>query len=232
MAPPFPDRVDPRHPVGGDEERLLHRLDDIEDEGRLVRDKWAPPSDIDADLTLFRTGGGPSGKKYFTANFIEAFIDRMVAQLTDNRPFSRIESRKVGLHDVAFGLDRAVKVIWEEADMQRQACKLAHLAATTRSAGLYTGYDPSSDDITLEPIRIDQVSLDPKIQEAARVARGDYMFIRRIMSLDELVVRFPGRGASVVADAALSDMRPSESGSNEGVLGGLRRAVVSPSGRQ
>ena len=229
MATPYPDRVDTRQPPDKAEERLLGRLDDIEDEGRLVRDKWAPPADIDSDLTLFRTGGGPHGKKYFTANFIEAFVDRMVAQLTDNRPFIRIEPRKAGLKDVAFGLDRIAKVLWEEADMQRQAFKLCHLAATTRSAGLYTGYDPSTDEILLEPIRIDQVSLDPKIQEAARVSRGDYLFIRRIMATDELVIRFPGRGASVEPDAALSDMRPSEAGgATASILGGLRRVLVSP----
>ena len=230
MASLFPDRVDTRKAPDAVEERLLRRLDDIEDEGRLVRDKWAPPSDIDADLLLFRTGGGPTGKKYFSVNFIEAFIDRMVAQLTDNRPFIRIEPRKAGLHDVTSGLDRVAKVIWEEADMQRQAFKMAHLAATTRSAGLHTSYDPSTDEIVLEPIRLDQVSFDPKIQEAARISRGDYLMIRRIMSTDELVVRFPGRGASVEPDAALSDMRPSESGSNDSVLGGLRRVITSPIG--
>ena len=221
MASPFPDRVDTRKAPDAVEERLLRRLDDIEDEGRLVRDKWAPPSDIDADLLLFRTGGGPTGKKYFSVNFIEAFIDRMVAQLTDNRPFIRIEPRKAGLHDVTSGLDRVAKVIWEEADMQRQSAKMAHLAATMRSGGFYTGFDTHEIEVDLEPLRIDQVVFDPKIQEAARVSKdADYLSITRVTPLAELRDRYLGRGASIKADAALSNFKPANAEK--------RRTILSP----
>lgn len=193
--------------VSPDEQKLLDKLDDFYDEGKRCRDEWAPPKDLERDLELFRTGGGPE-KKHFAANFIEAFVDRMVAQLTDNRPITRIEARKAGIRGVSRTLDTVSRAVWDDASMQRQACKMAHLAATMRSAGLYTGYDPVLDEVNLEPLRIDQVAFDPRVQEAARVGRSaDYLFIRRVVPTAELAARFPGRGAAVTPDARLSNLR-------------------------
>ena len=223
MANDLPARFDTHNPNAQDESRLLDKLEALRDEGKRVRDKWAPPSDIEKDINLFRDGGSPGGstQKHFSANFIEAFIDRQISQLTDNRPIVRIDSRKVGLKAVAHVVDRAARIVWEEADTQRQAAKMAHLAATMRSAGFYTGYDPREDEISLEPLRIDQVVFDPKVEEAARVSKdADYLSICRVTPLAELRDRYPGRGASVKPDAALSNFRPSE--------GDKRRTVLSP----
>lgn len=214
----LPTRIDLTKRASADESELVKRLEALEEEGTRVRDKWAPAADLDRDLQLFRTGGGPD-RKFFNANFIEAFVDRMVAQLTDNRPIIRVESMKQGLRGVARALDRGVRILWEEADLQRQTFKMAHLAATMRSAGLYTGYDPFEDDIVLEPLRVDQVILDPKVTEAARVSKNsDYLSITRVVTLDELRTRFPGRGASVAADSKLSNLTPREAGGSKTVL--------------
>jgi len=195
-----------------DEQELLHRLDDLYEEGEGVRDERRDPKDVESDLNLFRGDVGPS-KKYMAANFIEAFIDRMVAQLTDNRPIIRVEAYKAGLHPVARVMNKVVRTVWDDADMQRQAFKMAHLAASSASAGLYTGYDPARDEITLETLRLDQVVIDPKIREAARIGQAaDYVFITRIVPLDELRVRFPGRGAAVEPDKRLSNLRVKKAG--------------------
>ena len=195
-----------------DEQELLHRLDDLYEEGEGVRDERRDPKDIESDLNLFRGDVGPS-KKYMAANFIEAFIDRMVAQLTDNRPIIRVEAYKAGVHGVARAMNKVARTVWDDADMQRQAFKMAHSAAVAASAGLYTGYDPARDEITLETLRLDQVVIDPKIREAARVGHAaDYVFIKRIVPLDELRVRFPGRGAAVEPDKRLSNLRVKKEG--------------------
>src|SRR3990167_8272455 len=157
--------------TSADEQKLLDMIDDLYDEGKRCREKWAPPKDLARDLDLFRGDYGPA-KKHFAANFIEAFVDRMVAQLTDSRPINRIESRKADLHEVAEVLGKVADVVLVDAAMQRQAHKMAHLAATMRSAGIYTGYDPLTDEVILEPLRIDQVTFDPRVQEAARVGRA------------------------------------------------------------
>ena len=194
-----------------DELKLLRKLDDLYDEGKRKRDAWAPPKDIERDLKLFRGEVGPkSGEAHFTANFIETFIERMVSRLTDTRPILRTENRKAGLRNVALVAKRVIQAIWDETDMQRNTYKMAHNAATTRSAGLYTGYDPVTDTIELEVLRLSQVVFDPRVIEAARVDRdSNYLFVDRVRPLDELRRRFPGRGGLVKPDADLSDIIPS-----------------------
>ena len=191
--------------------KLLRKLDDLYDEGKRKRDAWAPPKDIERDLKLFRGEVGPrSGEAHFTANFIEAFIERMVSRLTDTRPVLRVENRKAGLRNVALTAKKIVQAIWDETDMQRNTYKMAHNAAITRSAGLYTGYDPVTDLIELEVLRLSQVVVDPRVIEAARVDRdANYLFIDRVRPLEEIRRRFPGRGGLVKPDADLSDIIPS-----------------------
>ena len=214
-----------------DEQELLHRLSDMYDEGEGVRDQWRDPKDVERDLDLFRGDVGPA-KKYMAANFIEAFIDRMVAQLTDNRPIIRVEPYKAGLHAVARIMNKVVRGVWDESDMQRQAFKMAHLAASMSSAGLYTGYDPSRDEIDLEVLRQDQVVTDPKVKEAGRLSRADYVFIKRIVALDELKVRFPGRGASIDADKRLSNLRSKKDGGARTLVSPILDAAKSFFGQQ
>lgn len=208
-----PDRIDvaARRPTG-DEADFLAYLDRLHDEGERARDHWAPPDALREHFALLRGEVGPK-KRFFSLNFIDAFIDRMVAQLTDNRPILRINSRKAGLRGVARALDRAIRTLWDEADVQRQTFVMAHLAAVMGSAGLYVAYDPSNDEIVLETVRLDQVVIDPKAREAARIgSTADYLMIERIVSLDELRMRFPGRGGSVEPDAHLSDIHPVKQG--------------------
>lgn len=205
-----------------DEDKLLDRLDALRAEGKRVRDKWAPSADIAKDLELFRTGGKPAGsqEQHFNGNFIEAFIDRQVSQLTDNRPIIRIDARKYGLKQTSIVLDKIARIVWEEADIQRQSSKMVHLAATMRSAGFYTSYDPNEDEICIEPLRLDQFICDPKVNEAARVSKdADYMSISRVFPLAELRQRYPGRGDSVKSDASLSNFKPGEAKS---------RSILSP----
>lgn len=211
------ERTDTRHSAA--EQTLIRVLDDLYDEGKKVRDRWAPEKDIEGDLKLYRGEVGPKDREpWFECNFIEMFTERMVSQVTDNRPIMRVEPRKAGLSNVALVLDKVVRAEWEAAEMQRQAFKMAHNAATTRSAGLYTGWDPISSQIVLETLKISQVVLDPAVCEAALAARGEYLFIDRVRPVSDLVHRFPGRGGAVKADAIVS----------ESPIGAKKRGILSP----
>ena len=176
MPVTFPARVDldsRNRRQSADEQDLLKALDQLHDEGKEVRDRWATPKDIERDLKLYRGEVGPTGRDpYFEANFIEAFINRMVDQLTDNRPGLRVEARKAGLRNVANVVTKVVSATWDDMVMQRQAYKMCHSAATMRSAGLYTGYDPISDEIVLETIQLPQVTMDPAVTEAGLIKKA------------------------------------------------------------
>ena len=185
-----------------DELALLKHLDQLQEEGERARERWAPKADRERDIKLYRGQVGPkTGDAYFKANFIQTFVDRMVQQLTDSRPILRVDSRKTGLKTMAQVSQKVADAVWEEAKMQRQTFKMAHNAAITRSAGLYTGYDWATDEIVLEVVKNSQVVFDPAVEEAALLSRAEYLSIDRIRPLSELVYKFPGRGGFVTADA-------------------------------
>ena len=202
-----------------DEPKLLSYLDELQQEGERARERWAPKVDRERDIKLYRGQVGPkTGDAFFKANFIQTFVDRMVQQLTDSRPILRVESRKLGLKNVAQVSQKVVDAVWEEAKMQRQTFKMAHNAAITRSAGLYTGYDPTTDAIMLEVVKNSQVIFDPAVEEAALLSLAEYVAIDRIRPLSELIYKFPGRGGFVKADANVT-LDPA---------GSSRRTVLSP----
>ncbi len=188
-----------------DEKVLLKKLKSLRQEAmdhkkRVL--KRVDGSTEDDDIKLYRGEVGPKDR-FFDGNFVQAFIDRMVAQLTDNRPTLRVEHRKVGLKTMAKVLEKAIHAVWQESDLQRQSYKMCHNAAVKCSSGIYTGYDPTVDDIYFEVLRQDQVLCDPVVNEAGLIDRGEYVFIRRVKPLSELKVRFPGRGALVKPDSSL-----------------------------
>ena len=188
-----------------DERELLARLGDLRKEGEEAKKRYLTRPDSaseEDDLKLYRGEIGPKDR-YFDGNFTQAFIDRSVAQLTDNRPILRVEHRKVGLKTTAKTLEKAISAIWQESDLQRQAYKMCHNAAIQRSSGIYTGYDPTTDEIYFEVLRQNQIICDPVVTEAGLIDRGEYLFIKRVKPLSELKMRFPGRGAQVKADTAL-----------------------------
>ena len=212
MAEDFSPRVDTRvAQQGADERDLLDTLETLRKEAEEAKKAHCTHADgltEEDDLKLYRGEVGPKDR-FFDGNFTQAFIDRMVAQLTDNRPTLRVEHRKVGLRKTANTLGKAVTAIWQESDLQRQAYKMCHNAATMRSAGIYSGYDPVSDEIYFEVLRIPQVFCDPVVVEAGLIDRGEYLIIERINPLSEMRTRFPGRGALVKADASLTATRRS-----------------------
>lgn len=188
-----------------DEKVLLRKLSNLRDEAEEAKKrvlKRPDSSSEEDDLKLYRGEVGPKDR-FFDGNFVQAFIDRMVAQLTDNRPTLRVEHRKVGLKVMAKVLEKAIHAVWQESDLQRQAYKMCHNAAVKRSSGIYTGYDPTMDDIYFEVLTQDQVFGDPIVTEAGLLDRGEYVFIKRVKPTSELKMRFPGRGAQVKSDSAL-----------------------------
>ena len=216
----LPPRVDTtQRKQSPDEVKLLGYLDELQQEGDRAKERWAPKADRERDIKLYRGQVGPkTGEVYFKANIIQTFVDRMVQQLTDNRPMLRVESRKLGLKNVSQIAAKVIDAVWEEAKMQRQTFKMAHNAAITRSAGLYTGYDPTTDEVVLEVLKSSQVIFDPAVEEAAMLSKAEYLAIDRIRPLSELVYKFPGRGGFVKADANVT-LDPA---------GAARRTVLSP----
>lgn len=204
--PPRIDTASPERNRSTDEKRnearLLGYLDELQKEGERHRDRWAPKEERERDIKLYRGKVGPkTGDPFFKANIVQTFVDRMVQQLTDNRPILRVESRKIGLKQVAQVAVKVADAVWEETRMQRQTYKMAHNAAITRSAGLYTGYDPATDEIVLEVIKNSQVIFDPAVEEAALLHKAEYLAIDRIRPCSELIYKFPGRGGLVKPDA-------------------------------
>lgn len=190
---------------GSDEQRLLKRLQELRTEAEESKKQALTRSDKltdEDDLKLYRGEVGPKDR-FCDGNFVQAFVDRAVAQLTDNRPILRVEHRKAGLKTMARTLEKAISAVWQESDLQRQAFKMCHNAAIQRSAGIYTGYDPTTDDIYFEVLKQDQLLVDPTVSEAGLIDRGEYLFIKRIKPLSDLRLRFPGRGAQVRSDTSL-----------------------------
>ena len=206
-----------KHPS---ENKLIECLDDLYEEGKKVRDRYLPPKQLEEDRKLYRGDWAKaSGKEpYFDANFIQAFIDRMTAQLTDNRPVLRIEHRKAGLKKLAQTTQKVTTAVWEECKMQRQLYKMCHTAGINACAGIYTGHDSEHDDVELEMLRLSQIVMDPMVKEAALLEKAEYLFVDRVQPLSLIRQRFPGRGAFVKADANISE-NPEEA---------KRRTVLSP----
>lgn len=191
--------------VSEDERVLLRKLGDLRKESEEYKKyilKRPDGCSEEDDIKLYRGEIGPKDR-FFDGNFVQAFIDRMVAQLTDNRPTLRVEHRKVGLKNMAKVLEKAIHAVWQESDLQRQAYKMCHNAACKRSSGIYTGYDPALDDIYFEVLQQDQVLCDPIVNEAGLLDRGEYVFVKRVRPLSDLQMRFPGRGALVRSDSSL-----------------------------
>ena len=122
------------------------------------------------------------------------------------RPVLRVEHRKAGLKTMAKTLEKATSAVWQESDLQRQCYKMCHNAAIQRSSGIYTGYDPTTDEIYFEVLTNKQILCDPVVTEAGLIDRGEYLFIERIKPLSDLRLRFPGRGAQVKPDSSLVNL--------------------------
>jgi len=220
-ATPPPDKDDTT------ECKLLERLDSIADEATRVKDHWVKDVDLTRDLDLYRGKlKGNADDRYFDCNFVGAFIDRMVAQLTDNRPIIRLENRKAGISKVARSVEKVIQCIWDESKVQRGLFKLANNAAVNRSAGLYTGYDVDTDTPCVELLRIAQVLIDPNVVESGQIDSAEYVRIERVMPLSEIRMKFPGRGALVKSDVNVSDIGK-EPKKRASMLDGFRSTTVS-----
>lgn len=154
------------------------------------------------DLKVYRGEVGPKDP-YFYGNFVQAFIDRETAQLTDTRPVLRVENRKAGLRVMANTLQQIIPHYWDSSNVQRQTHKMCHNAAIRASAGLYTGYDPIAGDNYLELVLKDQVVIDPCVKEAAMLNDAEYIIIERVKPIAELKARFGSRASMVKPDVRL-----------------------------
>jgi len=202
--------VKPDSPPDHDDDcegKLLKTLSDIADEAQRVKDHWVKDVDLTRDLDLYRgkLKGNPDDR-YFDCNFVGAFIDRMVAQLTDNRPIIRLENRKAGISKVARSVEKVIQCVWDESKVQRGLFKLANNAAVNRSAGLYTGFDTETDTPVVELLRIAQVLVDPNVVESGQLDSAEYVRIERVMPLAEIRLKFPGRGSLVKSDVNISQI--------------------------
>ena len=208
------------------EQKLLKMLDAIADEAQRVKDHWVKDVDLTRDLDLYRGKlKGNADDRYFDCNFVGAFIDRMVAQLTDNRPIIRLENRKAGISKVARSVEKVIQCVWDESKVQRGLFKLANNAAVNRSAGLYTGFDTETDTPVVELLRIAQVLVDPNVVESGQLDSAEYVRIERVMPLAEIRAKFPGRGSLVKSDVNISQLGQ-EPKKRSSMLDGLRSTTT------
>jgi hypothetical protein len=195
----------PGEKMSKDEQTLIDQLQalmsEASDKKKEQLTRYDETTDED-DLKVYRGEIGPKDR-FFDANFVQAFIDRESAQLTDNRPVLRVENRKAGLRAFASTIQKVMPFYWEESNVQRQTYKMCHNAAIRASAGIYTGYDPVTKDNYLELILKDQVMVDPCVKEAAMFDQGEYVIIERVKPLSELKKRFGARGALVKANVRM-----------------------------
>jgi len=222
--------VKPDSPPDHDDDcegKLLKTLSDIADEAQRVKDHWVKDVDLTRDLDLYRGKlKGNADDRYFDCNFVGAFIDRMVAQLTDNRPIIRLENRKAGISKVARSVEKVIQCVWDESKVQRGLFKLANNAAVNRSAGLYTGFDTDLNTPNVELLRINQVLIDPNVVESGQVDSAEYVRIERVMTLSEIRAKFPGRGALVKSDVNVSTIGQ-EPKKRTSMLDAFRQTTVS-----
>lgn len=221
--------VKPDSPPDHDDDcegKLLKTLADIADEAQRVKDHWVKDVDLTRDLDLYRGKlKGNADDRYFDCNFVGAFIDRMVAQLTDNRPIIRLENRKAGISKVARSVEKVIQCVWDESKVQRGLFKLANNAAVNRSAGLYTGFDTETDTPVVELLRIAQVLVDPNVVESGQLDSAEYVRIERVMPLAEIRAKFPGRGSLVKSDVNISQLGQ-EPKKRTSMLDGLRSTTT------
>lgn len=187
---------------------LLKSLHRMREEGKRHRNKCHSPDQIDSDLALYRGKARPADADarnvFFAGNFIQTFLNRQVARLTDNRPIIRIGPRKAGLTNVANLLNKVLMSEWDAQCMQRQTYKMAHTAGIMGSAGMYLGWDAIEGEQFIEILSPDRIMIDPRVTEAALIDRAEYVIIEFVRSLDDLRLRFPGVGSLVKSDAEIS----------------------------
>ena len=200
-------RIDTDTPSGKsrDERDLLEYSKSLWLEGRESREGFRKHSDIVLDRKTYRGKLRPKGHveadRIFSLNIVQAFIDRMVAQLTDNRPIIRIESVNPSLAGMSDVLEKYIRsVIWEESRAQRQLFRIAHTAAIEGAAGACVSYSNVSGTIQVEMLHQEQISLHRGVVEAAMIDDAEYICIRRDVPLSWLRQRFPHRGSAVKAD--------------------------------
>ena len=198
---------------GGAESRVLDALGQLWDEGRHHRERVSPVAIRDRHLDLYRDQVGPADNDcYYKLNFASAFVDRMVAQLTDNRPMIRINPRKRGLSAVARVETILCEADWDASDIQRMTVAVAQTAAIDGSAGMLTFYDSARDDILVKMLRIGDMAVDPAVTNAARLCSdAEYVIYREIWPISRIVEAFPARGHLVRADTTLDDLSPQRS---------------------
>jgi len=199
----LPGAIDTKTSTGNskDEQYVLDYLNELKEESEDAKKKFCPVEDDKDALKLYRGQYKPGDRnQYYSCDFVQMFIDRMVAGLTDNRPVLRVENRKQGLKKMASALEKSMTAVWQEEDMQRKSYRMCHNSAIRRSSGMYTGYDAINDCVSIEILTKDQVHFDPQINESSQIDQGEFVIVERIKPVDELVYRFPGRGALIKSE--------------------------------
>lgn len=214
----IPNRLNADTPTGKsqDERDLLEYAHRLWDEGKDWRESKRHTKDVEQDRRTYRGTLHPRGHKegrLFTINIVQAFIDRMVAQLTDNRPIMRVESIIPEMDKMANAIEKYIaNVVWEESRAQRQLFRIAHTAAIEGSAGCCVSYSNITDAIAVEMLYPEQLSIHRTVVEAGLMDEAEAITIRRDVPLSWIRQRFPYRGGAVKADVS------SDSAKEKGII--------------
>ena len=212
MAIPPPTQTDTPSGKSNDERKLLDYCHELWEEGRNSRESFRSPKDIELDRKTYRGGlrpkGQGTGERVFSLNIVQAFVDRMVAQLTDNRPIMRVEAINAEMNGMANVVEKyASAVVWEESRAQRQLFRIGHTSAIESAAGAYTSYSNARNMIHVEMLYQDQISVHRGTREAAMVDEAESVGVQRNAALSWVRERFPFRGTSVKADVTADDVK-------------------------
>ena len=210
MSSPPPTQTDTPSGKSNDERKLLDYCHELWEEGKNSRESFRSPKDIELDRKTYRGGlrpkGQGTGERVFSLNIVQAFVDRMVAQLTDNRPIMRVEAINAEMNGMANVVEKyASAVVWEESRAQRQLFRIGHTSAIESAAGAYTSYSNARNMIHVEMLYQDQISVHRGTREAAMVDEAESVGVQRNAALSWIRERFPFRGAAVKADVTADD---------------------------
>lgn len=199
-------RIDTKSTPGKskDEKSLLNELRDLVSESKRSK-KSAITESFEDNRACYRgeltkNDEPDSEEEEFYANIVASYLDIQVSRLTATRPIVRVATSKKGLHAVASVLGRMLPIVWDKSRTQQKITRLLNTSGVYSSAGLYTGWDLTNNRVGFEIIQPQALFPDTSWKEAEALDMARSVIIKRTSTLEEIELRFPGRGKFVEAD--------------------------------
>ncbi|MFQ5757179.1 MAG: hypothetical protein ACE5H7_13965 [Acidiferrobacterales bacterium] len=189
-----------------EEHALLSHLDNLHSEAKKVTDAVSTNWDSYIDTYKGRSWRG-TRPPHFTANATEFVVNQKVALLTESKPDIQIIALKTGMTRTSEVIEQTIRALWDENHVQSELERLALNGAVLGNGFVETTWDSRANgglgNIIISSLDPRTVSFDPFVTDISRLADAQYIIIEKVMTLQEIRLRYPGRGQLVTAESNL-----------------------------